>query len=82
MNRQKINKHDRFHFALGFIRCLLVLKSRHSILVPRARMRATVLLMLVAVVAGDIYLQGPRGSNNRLNEANRARNNGNRYDLV
>ena len=39
-----------------------------------------VLLTLVAVVAvsGDVYLQGPRGSNNRLNGENRDRANGNR----
>ena len=37
-------------------------------------------LALVAVVTvwGDVYLQGPRGSNNRLNEEGRERNNGNR----
>jgi len=37
-------------------------------------------LALVAVVTvwGDVYLQGPRGSNNRLNEEGRGRNNGNR----
>jgi len=32
----------------------------------------------VALVHADVYLQYPRGSNNRLDEANRARNNGNR----
>jgi len=34
--------------------------------------------ILVGCCLGDIYLQGPRGSNNRLNEANRERNNANR----
>ncbi|XP_063687196.1 protein DD3-3-like [Bolinopsis microptera] len=35
-------------------------------------------LVAVATVWGDVYLQGPRGSNNRLNEEGRERNNGNR----
>jgi hypothetical protein len=37
-----------------------------------------VVCVALAAVQGDVYLQGPRGSNNRLNEANRNRNNGNR----
>lgn len=39
-----------------------------------------VLLTLIAVVtvSGDVYLQGPRGSNNRLNGENRDRANANR----
>lgn len=35
-------------------------------------------LALAAQVSADVYLQMPRGSNNRLDEANRDRNNGNR----
>jgi hypothetical protein len=37
-----------------------------------------VLALLVALVAGDLYMQNPRGCNDRLNEANENRNNGNR----
>jgi len=39
---------------------------------------ALCLLAAVALVNADVYLQFPRGSNNRLSEANRDRNNGNR----
>jgi len=35
-------------------------------------------LVLLKPVLGDIYIQSVRGSNNRLDEANRERNNGNR----
>eukprot|EP00296_Roombia_truncata_P007547 JP445988.1.p1 GENE.JP445988.1~~JP445988.1.p1 ORF type:complete len:722 (-),score=216.85 JP445988.1:113-2278(-) len=35
-------------------------------------------LIFCAVVSADIYLQNPRGSNNRLDERGRNRNNGNR----
>ena len=35
-------------------------------------------LALVALVDADMYLHNMRGSNNRLNEANRDRDNGNR----
>lgn len=35
-------------------------------------------LSLLAAVQGDVYMHNPRGSNNRLNEANAVRNNGNR----
>jgi len=42
-------------------------------------MRATiVLLLLVAYAAADLYMHNPRGSNDRLNEANTNRNNANR----
>eukprot|EP00794_Sanderia_malayensis_P006165 gene6165-6876_t len=42
-------------------------------------MKAGFLLLLVAsVINGDMYLHNPRGSNNRLDERGRARNNGNR----
>ena len=37
------------------------------------------LLALCAVASADMYLQNIRGSNNRLDEANRDRNNANRY---
>src|SRR5689334_12133493 len=37
-----------------------------------------VFVVLVEYVAGDCYLQNPRGSNDRLNEANTDRNNGDR----
>ena len=37
-----------------------------------------VVLFLAPFALGDVYLHMPRGSNNRLNEANRDRNNGNR----
>jgi len=37
-----------------------------------------VVASLLAVVNADVYMQYPKGSNNRLNEANRGRNNGNR----
>jgi hypothetical protein len=37
-----------------------------------------VLLLCVAYVVADLYMHNPRGSNDRLNEANTARNNGNR----
>ena len=33
---------------------------------------------MVLMVTGDIYLQNPRGSNNRLNEQGRNRNNAQR----
>lgn len=36
------------------------------------------LFMVLTAVAGDIYLHNPRGSNNRLNEEGRERNNANR----
>ena len=36
------------------------------------------LALCVALVAGDMYLHNPRGSNDRLNEANTNRNNANR----
>lgn len=36
------------------------------------------IIYCVTLVAGDIYMQNPRGSNDRLNEANENRNNGNR----
>lgn len=35
-------------------------------------------LVVITTVSGDVYLQGPRGSNNRLNEEGRERNNANR----
>jgi len=35
-------------------------------------------LVLTTTVLGDIYMHNPRGSNNRLDEAGRERNNGNR----
>lgn len=38
----------------------------------------TFLLVLIALVVGDLYLHNPRGSNDRLNEENTNRNNGNR----
>ncbi len=43
-------------------------------------MQKAALLMLVclAVANADIYMQSMRGSNNRLNEANAERNNGDR----
>ncbi|KAJ8047707.1 Protein DD3-3 [Holothuria leucospilota] len=37
-----------------------------------------VLSLLVLAVNGDLYMHNPRGSNNRLDEAGRERNNGNR----
>lgn len=37
-----------------------------------------VVACLAAVVSADVYMQYPKGSNNRLNEANRGRNNANR----
>jgi len=36
------------------------------------------LVYCVTLVAGDLYMQNPRGSNDRLNEDNENRNNGNR----
>lgn len=36
------------------------------------------LVLLCGVALGDVYLHNPRGSNNRLNEANAVRTNGNR----
>lgn len=36
------------------------------------------LALLASVVSADVYLHNPRGSNDRLDEANRDRNNGNR----
>jgi hypothetical protein len=41
-------------------------------------MKAIIFALLVAYVAGDLYLHNPRGSNDRLNEANENRNNANR----
>jgi len=41
-------------------------------------MRSILALLLASQAAGDVYLHNPRGSNNRLNEANAVRNNGNR----
>lgn len=41
-------------------------------------MKLLLLALVVSSVVADIYLQGPRGSNNRLNEQGRDRNNGNR----
>ena len=40
-------------------------------------MRVCLVLVLIGIVAGDIYMHNPRGSNNRLNEntANRRTNN-------
>ncbi len=35
-------------------------------------------LLVVNLVRGDLYLHNPRGSNNRLNEASKARANANR----
>jgi hypothetical protein len=37
-----------------------------------------VFIILLGYALGDMYLQNPRGSNDRLNEANENRNNGNR----
>jgi hypothetical protein len=37
-----------------------------------------VFLLVIATVLADLYMQNPRGSNDRLNEANTNRNNGNR----
>ena len=36
------------------------------------------IIIFVIVINGDIYLNSPRGSNNRLDERGRERNNGNR----
>lgn len=41
-------------------------------------MRRFISLVTFAVVAADVYLHNPRGSNNRLDDENRDRNNGNR----
>jgi len=43
-----------------------------------AKLLATILLFCVAYVAADLYMHNPRGSNDRLDEANTNRNNGNR----
>lgn len=45
---------------------------------PPAEMRFLVAALFAALATADIYMHFPRGSNNRLNEANRERNNGNR----
>jgi len=44
----------------------------------QSKLVAILLFSIVALVAGDLYLHNPRGSNDRLNEANANRNNGNR----
>ncbi|XP_078594983.1 protein DD3-3-like [Branchiostoma floridae x Branchiostoma japonicum] len=41
-------------------------------------MRRLLLLVLAVAVQGDVYMHNPRGSNNRLDEARRDRNNANR----
>jgi plastocyanin len=41
-------------------------------------MRRCIALVTFAVAAADVYLHNPRGSNNRLDDENRDRNNGNR----
>jgi hypothetical protein len=41
-------------------------------------LKVIALALCVSAVNGDVYLHNPRGSNNRLNEANAVRNNGNR----
>lgn len=41
-------------------------------------MKFLLVAVLVTAVVGDLYLLGPRGSNNRLNEQGRERNNANR----
>ena len=38
----------------------------------------TVFLVLIAACFADVYMHNPKGSNNRLNEQNAVRNNGNR----
>jgi len=43
-----------------------------------SKLAIVTIALMVAVVNADVYMQYPRGSNNRLNEANRDRNNGNR----
>ncbi len=40
--------------------------------------RLIVLLLFASLASGDMYLHNPRGSNDRLNEANANRNNANR----
>jgi len=42
------------------------------------RMKLFLALTVTAFVAADVYLHNPRGSNNRLDDQNRDRNNGNR----
>jgi hypothetical protein len=42
------------------------------------KLSVLVLLVCLALCGADIYMHNPRGSNNRLNEANAVRNNGNR----
>jgi len=42
------------------------------------RALALLFLSIIAIVTADLYLHNPRGSNDRLNEANTNRNNGNR----
>ena len=42
-------------------------------------MKFLLVAVLVTAVVGDLYLLGPRGSNNRLNEQGRERNNANRF---
>ena len=41
-------------------------------------LRLACLLGLFALVASDVYMHNPRGSNNRLNERSANRNNANR----
>jgi hypothetical protein len=41
-------------------------------------MRSTIVLLLVAYAFADLYMQNPRGCNDRLNEANENRNNADR----
>lgn len=42
-------------------------------------LRSILALALVAAASADMYLQNGRGSNNRLDEARRDRDNANRY---
>ena len=39
-------------------------------------------LLVVGLTKGDVYLHGPRGSNNRLNERGRERANANRLVML
>jgi hypothetical protein len=41
-----------------------------------------VCLTLLSMAWADVYLHQPRGSNDRLHEAQRERANGNRYELL
>jgi len=43
-----------------------------------AVLACALLLLMVGFASADVYMQNPRGSNNRLDEARRPRNNGNR----